>query len=72
MLFGGTIAQIAPSVGHQVTFDLRPDGPSSFVLEPPAFLLHRLEGANIISHHVMVDRAPGPFPFVLPDDYPGR
>jgi 3',5'-cyclic-AMP phosphodiesterase len=71
-LFGRTIAQIAPSVGHQVTFDLNHDGPSSFVLEPPAFLIHRLEGASITSHHVMVDRAPGPFPFILPDDYPGQ
>ena len=71
-MFGGTIAQIAPSVGHQVAFDLRPGGPSSFVLDPPAFLLHRLDGTAIVSHHVMVDRAPGPFPFILPDDYPGR
>ncbi|NDV88245.1 phosphodiesterase [Aurantimonas aggregata] len=70
--FGGTICQIAPSVGHQVAFDLRDGGPSAFVLEPPAFMVHSLHGRSIVSHTVPVDRAPGPFPFVLPDDYPGR
>jgi 3',5'-cyclic AMP phosphodiesterase CpdA len=40
--FGGTICQVAPLVTHQVAYDLRPKGPSSFVLEPRAFLLHFL------------------------------
>jgi len=35
------VVVIAPSVAHQVALDLRADGPSAFVLEPPAFLLHR-------------------------------
>lgn len=72
VVFGGTLCQVAPSVGHQVMLDLRADGPSSFVLEPPEFLLHRLDGDRLVTHTAKVDRAPGPFPFVLPDDYPGR
>lgn len=70
-LFGGTLCQIAPSVGHQVVLDIREDAPSSFVLEPPEFLLHRFVGGKVVTHTAAVDRAPGPFPFVLPDDYPG-
>ncbi len=66
-LFGGTLCQTAPSVAHQVAFDLTADGPSQFVLEPPAFLLHRCDGAQIVTHTVAVDRAPGPFPFVAVD-----
>jgi 3',5'-cyclic AMP phosphodiesterase CpdA len=72
IMFGGTLCQIAPSVAHQVVLDLREDAPSCFVLEPPEFLLHRLDGNRVITHTAKVDRAPGPFPFVLPDDYPGR
>ena len=71
VLFGGTLCQVAPSVGHQVALDLRADAPSCFVLEPPGYLLHRLDGGRIITHTAAIDRAPGPFPFVLPADYPG-
>lgn len=70
--FGGTICQIAPSVAHQVVLDLRDDAPSAFVLEPGAFLLHKwIEGTGLVTHTALVDRAAGPFPFVLPDEYPG-
>ncbi|MCG8273863.1 phosphodiesterase [Aquamicrobium sp. NLF2-7] len=71
-MFGGALCQIAPSVGHQVALDLRPDGPSAFVLEPPGFLLHRFANGDFATHAVNVERAPGPYPFLLPDDYPGR
>lgn len=71
-VFGGTLCQIAPSVGHQVTLDLRSQAPSCFMLEPPEFLLHRFTGDGVVTHTAKIDRAPGPFPFVLPDDYPGR
>ena len=71
--FAGTICQIAPSVGHAVVLDLNPDGPAAFALEPPAFLLHQWsESAGVVTHTCFVDRAPGPFPFVLPPEYPGR
>lgn len=71
-LFGGTLCQIAPSVGHQVALDLHAEAPSCFVLEPPEFLLHQLTSNRIITHTAKVDRAPGPFPFLLPKEYPGR
>jgi 3',5'-cyclic-AMP phosphodiesterase len=65
--FGGTIAQTAPSVAHQVLFDLRVDAPGAFTLEAPSFLLHCLDAQQrIVTHQVQIDRAPGPFPFVLP------
>ncbi|HEV2559250.1 MAG TPA: phosphodiesterase [Microvirga sp.] len=71
--FAGTLCQVAPSVAHQVVLDLDPAGPSAFVLEPPAFLLHRWTGeAGLVTHTAYVDRAPGPFPFVLPAEYPGQ
>lgn len=71
-LFAGTLCQTAPSVGHQVGLDLRAGAPAGFVLEPPEFLLHRFDGRQVVTHVAKVDRAPGPFPFVLPADYPGR
>ncbi|NMG37663.1 phosphodiesterase [Chelativorans sp. ZYF759] len=48
---GGTIAQIAPSIAHQVPLDLRPDGPPAFVFEPAAFMLHHWQAdRGIVSH----------------------
>jgi 3',5'-cyclic AMP phosphodiesterase CpdA len=70
--YAGTIAQIAPSVTHQVTLDLSADGAATFHMEPPAYLLHSFrEGAGFVSHTAYVERFPGPFPFVLDADYPG-
>lgn len=56
--FGGTVCQISPSVGHQITLDLRKDAPSCFVLEPPEFLVHRFDGARLVTHTAKVDRRP--------------
>jgi Icc protein len=71
-LFAGTLAQIAPSVAHQVQFDLSEESPALFAMEPPAFLLHTLIGDALVSHQVYVERYEGPYPFVLDADYPGR
>ncbi len=60
----GAPVVIAPSVAHQVRFDLTPDGPSALVLEPPAFVMHRWDGASFTSQMVFVDSYPGPFPFL--------
>jgi 3',5'-cyclic-AMP phosphodiesterase len=62
--FGGSLAQVAPSVAHQVTLDLRPDGPATFNFEPPAFLLHhwRPEG-RLVTHQAYVGEFAGPYPF---------
>ncbi len=69
---GHAIASIAPSVAHQVVLDLDPAGPSAFVMEPPAFQIHHVNGAGgIVSHTAYVETYPGPFPFVLSPEYPG-
>lgn len=69
---GHAIVSIAPSVAHQVEFDLRDDAPAALVLEPPAFELHRWSAEDgFVSHVALVERYPGPFPFTLDPDYPG-
>ncbi|CAB3792339.1 phosphodiesterase [Paraburkholderia fynbosensis] len=66
--FGGTIASAVPAPGHQVGLDLRDDGPSAFVMEPPAYALHRYDPATgIVTHHAYVERADGPYPFYEPE-----
>ncbi|HTS88266.1 MAG TPA: phosphodiesterase [Gemmatimonadales bacterium] len=47
----GRVALTAPSVAHQIPLDLSPDGPDTFVLEPPGFLLHEWDGTSLRSHH---------------------
>ena len=67
------IASISPSVAHQVVLDLDPAGPSAFVMEPPAFQVHHVNGTGeIVSHTAYVETYPGPFPFVLSAEYPGN
>ena len=67
------IASIAPSVAHQVEFDVSDAGPPAFVLEPPAFQLHLWdEASGFVSHTALVECYPGPFPFLADPDYPGR
>jgi Icc protein len=67
-----TIASIAPSVAHQVEFDLT-DDPGFWNLEPAAFQVHiAMPDAAIVSHTVYVEKFPGPFPFLADPDYPGR
>jgi 3',5'-cyclic-AMP phosphodiesterase len=62
--FGGTIASAIPAPAHQVALDLREDGPSVFVMEPPAYALHRYDPeTGIVTHHAYVDAAEGPYPF---------
>jgi 3',5'-cyclic-AMP phosphodiesterase len=59
------VVSIAPSVAHQVTLDLRPDGPSAFVMEPPAWQLHQwTPEQGFVSHTAFVEAYPGPFPFI--------
>lgn len=62
--FAGTIASVAPSTAHQVALDLRPDGPSAFMLEPPGFQLHLYEeGTGLVTHTAPIGRFGGPYPF---------
>jgi len=66
--FGGTIASAVPAPAHQVALDLRDDAPSAFMMEPPAFALHRYDRVNgLITHHAYVDAADGPYPFYEPE-----
>jgi Icc protein len=66
--FGGTIASAVPAPAHQVALDLREEAPSAFVMEPPAYALHRYDPATgIVTHHAYVDEADGPYPFYGPD-----
>jgi 3',5'-cyclic AMP phosphodiesterase CpdA len=61
--FGGTIASTCPSPAHQVALDLRPDGPSAFVMEPPGFHLHEWRDGALVTHHAYIGDYPGPYPF---------
>ncbi|WP_459616359.1 phosphodiesterase [Bordetella sp. 2513F-2] len=61
--FGGTVASTCPSTAHQVALDLRPDGPSAFVMEPPGFHLHAWRDGALVTHHAYLGQYAGPYPF---------
>lgn len=70
--WAGTVAQVAPSVAHQVEYRLDPGADGQFVMEPPAFLMHAwIEGVGVVTHQVYVERHDGPYPFIPDPDYPG-
>jgi len=54
---------IAPSPAHAVAFDLSDDGPLEFQMEPPAVLVHVIEGKTLVSLTVFIDTFDGPWPF---------
>lgn len=61
--FGGTIASICPSTAHQISLDLRPDGPAEFIMEPPGFQLHAWLDGELVTHHGVIGEYEGPYPF---------
>jgi Icc protein len=62
--WNGTIAMTAPSPAHQVALDLTPDGPSAFVMEPPACLLHLWRpDTGLLAHTSYIGEFDGPYPF---------
>ena len=61
--FAGTIASCCPSTAHQVALDLREDGPSAFVMEPPGYQLHLWHANELITHHGVIGDHAGPYPF---------
>jgi 3',5'-cyclic AMP phosphodiesterase CpdA len=68
-----SVAITCPSVVTQVSFDMRTGAVSSFVKEPPQFGLHRWTPEyGFVSHTAFVEEYEGPYPFVLPPEYPGR
>jgi 3',5'-cyclic AMP phosphodiesterase CpdA len=59
-----TIASTCPAPCHQVALDLRPDGPSAFVLEPPGYQLHHwIDGTGLVTHTAVIGDFDGPHPF---------
>jgi 3',5'-cyclic AMP phosphodiesterase CpdA len=60
---GRRAVMTGPSPAHQVALDLRPEGPSAFVMEPPGYLLHRWDGGGVVSLAAVLGEWPGPFPF---------
>ncbi|MGF1610081.1 MAG: phosphodiesterase [Kiloniellales bacterium] len=60
----GTAAAIGPSPAHAVALDLRADGPSAFVLEPPScLLLFQAGDGGLVAHVSLLGRFDGPYPF---------
>lgn len=63
----GRPVTIAPSPAHAVSLDLNPDAPSTFHLEPPGILLHRITGAGaspkLTTYLSHIGTYEGPFPF---------
>ncbi|TAK85174.1 MAG: phosphodiesterase [Betaproteobacteria bacterium] len=68
MSWHGITASIGPSHSHSVALDLRPGGASAFVLEPPAYQLHRwTPHEGLVSHLAFVGTYDGPHPFFEKD-----
>lgn len=60
----GTVVTTALSTGQQIALDLRADGASGYVSEPPGYHLHVwLPDAGLISHVVFFDAAAAVRPF---------
>jgi Icc protein len=58
---GGVLANICPSTAQQTTLDLaeNPSVDSLFVLEPPAFQVHRINEGQVVTHTVPVGNYEG-------------
>jgi 3',5'-cyclic AMP phosphodiesterase CpdA len=64
---GNTVASTCPAPCHQVALDLRTNGPSAFVLEPPGYQLHTwIEGTGLVTHTAVIGDYDGPYPFYEP------
>lgn len=62
--FGGTLASTAPAVAQQIHLALGEDRTVGYVLEPPAYRLHRLDDeGTLLSHLVQCGEFGGPQPF---------
>ena len=48
--FAGAVALTCPSTAHQIEFDLRPDSPVAFIMEPPGLMLHIWNGLSMATH----------------------
>jgi Icc protein len=61
--FGGTVAVTCPSPAHQVALNLLPDGPATFIMEPPGYMLHHWSDERFVTFGVAVGKFDGPYPF---------
>ncbi len=62
--FAGTLACTAPSTAHQITLDLAPDADATFIMEPPAYLVHAWNAkSGVVTHTAYVGDFAGPYPF---------
>ncbi|AVW91203.1 phosphodiesterase [Celeribacter baekdonensis] len=53
---GGAPVRVAPSVSHQIAFDLRTDVPYAFTDEPPQYMMHIARPSDaLISHIVSIE-----------------
>jgi 3',5'-cyclic AMP phosphodiesterase CpdA len=53
-MFAGSLVTCAPSTYRQVFLQLGPQNRGAYVDEPPAILLHYIEGSAAVTHHVPV------------------
>ncbi len=58
--FANTLACTCPSPAHQLTLELRPDGPASYRMEPPGYLLHLWRDGRLVTHSGVLGAFPGP------------
>ena len=69
--FAGVPASVCPSPAHQVALDLRPRGPSAFVMEPPAYQLHGwTPDGGFVTHTAYVGDFGDSYPFLDDDALP--
>ncbi|MFZ5813180.1 MAG: phosphodiesterase [Thermodesulfobacteriota bacterium] len=70
-MWAGILASCSPASAHQVCLEME-EKDCMLVMEPPAYQLHTWEREmGFVSHMAYVERYPGPYPFILGDDYPG-
>jgi len=62
--FAGTVASVCPSSAHQIALDLDEKSPLRFVMEPPAFQLHRWTDGTLVTNTMPIGDFAGPYPFV--------
>lgn len=60
---GGRPTICSISTAHQVALDLVTDSPGGFCMEPAGFMMLRWKDGELLSHSVLVNHFPGPYPF---------
>lgn len=70
---GPTMLLAGPAIpGHQSELTFDPAAPAYFYLEPGGYFILRREGAHLTATLATIGDFPGPFPFAVDADYPGR